>query len=147
MPHANLKIIEEWIDDGAECSSDGGEDTGDEEGGYTLDRVQDEVFDSFCKGCHGGMSPMGALDLSDVASWPDVTAVDSSTGFPLVVAGDPDASFIYMKMRGTHDPDGTAKLGEAMPPPVTGEQPEPGGLDDTDALTLTYGWILEGAQQ
>jgi hypothetical protein len=151
MGDANIKIIEDWIDEGAACDSNGGGDTGDTGGSegsaYTLERVQDEVLDSLCKGCHSGASPGGELDLSDLASASDVTAIDTLVGVPLVVAGDPDASYLYMKMRGTHDPDATGERGDAMPPPAQGDPPEAGGVDDTDALTLTYGWILEGAQQ
>jgi hypothetical protein len=152
MAEGNIDIIQQWIEDGAECDSGGGGDpvdTGDTgdvtEAEYSLAQVQDQVMTPFCRGCHGGANPAASLDLSDLAAIDDITTVMSSSGIALVTPGDPEGSYLYMKMRGSHDPDGMGDRGEIMPPPDGAENP--GGLEDTDDLLLVYGWILEGAAQ
>jgi len=176
MEQANIDIIQAWIDDGASCGDDDDDDDDDDDGDsgdvddsedtglssdtggstepgdaetsdYSMVLVQEEVLDPYCKACHGGSGPSADLNLSDVASHPDITGVDTDAGIPLVVAGNPEGSYLYMKMRGTHDPDDTGERGKAMPPPGPGEPPEAGGVQDAAAQTLTYGWILEGANQ
>jgi hypothetical protein len=152
MGSSNIDIIADWIDSGAECTEEGGGDPGDtgDTGGpetseYSLARVESEVLDIYCQSCHGGDEPSGDLDLSDATT---IASKESSVGVPMVVAGDPEASYIYMKMRGTHDPEWTGDRGDAMPPPGQGAPAEEeGGLEDTEALLLVYGWILEGAEQ
>ena len=80
-----------------------------------------------------------------MANGSDLRTVMASTGEPLIISGDPEGSYLYQKMRGTHDPDATGTRGEIMPPPSASGTG--GGLEDTEDLLLVYGWILEGAEQ
>lgn len=66
------------------------------------------IFEDSCTACHDD----GADEVSLAGSPSRLTSVKSkATGKPMVVAGDPDASYLYAKVMGTK---GIA--GEAMPP-------------------------------
>jgi mono/diheme cytochrome c family protein len=135
MADGNVNIIAQWIDDGAECDPFGGADGSD--GGsnstYTMDRVQAEIFDVSCTVCHSGDAPSSGLDLSDGVARANLVEVWGAYDQVLVVPGDPDGSFLFQKMIATAPVDGH---GDPMPP---------AGPLSTDAITLVFGWIYEGA--
>lgn len=88
------------------------------------------VVDEHCIGCHGA-SPIGnGLDL---ATDPYGALIDGvgATNLRLVVPGDPERSYFYQKLVGTHT-DGTSVM------PVGGQLP--------DCLTdVVREWIADGA--
>lgn len=134
MDQANVDVIRDWINDGAECS--GGGDGGD--GGGSVDatfaNVQSEVFASSCNFCHTAGSGTGddlVLDDGDVYA----ALVNAESAYwpgTLVVPGDPAASLLFTKMSGTQDAD----QGEGMPQ---------GGTASAAQVGLVYEWIKEGA--
>jgi uncharacterized membrane protein len=79
------------------------------------------IFDRSCIGCHVGVSAEAGLDLST-----DPCAALDDAG--LVVAGDPDLSQLYVRMRSTSAP---------MPP--SGRLPD-------DELAVVEAWIAGGAE-
>lgn len=83
-----------------------------------------------CAGCHGGGAPQGGFDLSGgVASLVGVPA-RQAPGQVLVIAGDPDGSYLL------------AKLGAA--PPVGASMPIGGALSAAE-ITRIRAWITDGA--
>lgn len=137
----SIAIVGDWIDAGADCSEDtsggtdsgdtsGGTDSGDTSGGtadgYTYERVAAEVWPR-CTACHfngGTATPVLGEDPANLINQASVYPGETT-----VIPGDPENSFLYKKVRGTHE------YGGFMPPsgdPLTTEQ-----------LTLVYGWILE----
>ena len=91
-----------------------------------------EIVDARCLGCHSATSMLGGLDLeTDLHA--STVGVIGSYGLPVVLAGSPDDSILFLKITDTH-PDNT---GTDMPPGS-------GGLP----LVLTdivQDWILDGA--
>ena len=142
LDDASVAVIGDWIDSGAGCESSDTDDTGDTSGGdtggeadgYSYERVVSEVWPQ-CTGCHNanGDSSSTAPVLGDDPS----NLINQKSNFyggkTLVIPGDPEASFLYWKVRGIL-PDGE-DLGTVMPPYGNGLS--------TDDLTLIYGWILE----
>ena len=102
----------------AVAGCDRGEDiTGpDPSGDVTLARIQTEIFDQDCVGCHrGGSGAPGGLDLSSAdESYDNMVNVpafhEEATGRVRVVPNDPDASFLIHKLEG-----GPNLVGERMP--------------------------------
>ena len=142
---ASQSVVGDWIDAGADCSSDtsggdtgsGGGDTGGSGGGgdtgveadYTNSAIVAEVGPQ-CSGCHGP----GGTALPQLGEDPGNLINQKSNyygGKTLVVPGDPEASFFYQKVRGNME----TGHGDVMPPYGDGLS--------TDELTLIYGWILE----
>lgn len=104
----------------------------------TFADVQEQVFTPSCafSSCHGASAPASQLDLSDGAAWAEIVGVDSvdNPGHTLVVAGDPDASYLVSKCT-----EGAPDLvGEPMPQGSSGL--------DAERLTLLRDWITDGAQ-
>ena len=143
LDDASLAVVSDWIDAGADCSSEpsggdtggggddtggGGEDTGGE-ADYTYASIVAEVG-PHCSGCHGP----GGTALPQLGEDPGNLINKKSNyygGKTLVVPGDPEASFYYQKVRGNM----AEGHGEPMPPYGDGL--------NTHELTLIYGWILE----
>lgn len=92
-----------------------------------------EVFEAKCVSCHSAATPSGGLDL-ETDPIGAMVGVESETfpGNVLIVAGDPEASFLYAKVTDTQGLEG----GEAMPPPD--------GLP-ADEADLVREWIAAGA--
>jgi hypothetical protein len=153
-----LAVVGDWIDAGASCdagsgdggasdggssdsgssdsgSSDSGGDGGATDGDYGFQSVQEQVFDAACVSCHFYDSGFGdSLILTSPAY--DAVVDQASSTYPdevFVVPGDPEGSFLYQKVRGTHSADQGALM------------PLYADALDTAQLTLLYGWILEGA--
>lgn len=88
------------------------------------------VFVDHCVRCHDSI-----LAVPDLRPGTQASLVGASSGYPgntLVVAGDPDASFLFRKMAGTHG----SSEGTAMPPTE--------GAAGTE-LEVVRGWIAAGA--
>lgn len=101
-------------------------------GEMTFDRVQAEVFDDKCTGCHfhPPQSRYGSLVL-DRNAYDGLTTGTSTGGDPYVVSGVPADSLLWLKLTGGQ----RARQGGDMPP-----------YDELDAsqLWLVEAWILEG---
>lgn len=104
----------------------------------TFARIQSEIFDQSCVGCHrGGSSGPGALDLSSAdVSYANLVNVPANhvdaAGLTRVVPNDPDASFLVMKLEGGPD-----LAGDRMP---FGGAPLPAA-----EIQLVRDWIAAGA--
>jgi len=97
----------------------------------TLSFVQENVLDVSCalSGCHaGGEFP----DLSAGKSYANIVDVLSSQGLKLVEPGDPDSSYLFVKIAG-----GAGMSGQLMP---YGGAPLPDA--SVDAIRK---WIADGA--
>ena len=115
------------------CSTDGSTDMvfdpGDDEPveTVTFTQVQD-VFAASCS-CHmGGQYP----NLSPNAAYASIVGAASSSGLPLIDPGNPDNSYLYLKVTGT--------------PGISGSRMPAGGPYLTDAqLQAVAAWITRGA--
>lgn len=92
-----------------------------------------DTFNAKCTVCHGATAPQGELDLAT----DPITALNNvaSPGYPgrtLVVPGNPDGSFLLIKLEGTQ----TVDEGDGMPP---------GAPLDADAIAAVRAWIADGA--
>ncbi len=102
----------------------------------TLSSLQTTIFNVSCavSGCHLGDGAPRGLDLAAGASWANLVDVQSS-GVPslkLVVRGDPDNSYLVMKLEGA-----PGIVGQRMPQgrdPLTPAQ-----------ITAIREWIAAGA--
>ena len=92
-----------------------------------------EVIPADCYPCHNAASALGSLDLQTDPHGALVgAAAATNPQLTLVVAGDPDASFLMNKLHG----DLTPNQGGIMPPE--------GKLDD-DVIEVFRAWIADGA--
>ena len=101
------------------------------EGPATFAQVQETIFDVSCalSGCHGDSA---WPNLSAGQAYDNIVDVESSRGIALVEPGDPDNSYLYLKLLADADIDGSR-----MPP---------GGPYLTpDALETVRAWIENGA--
>ena len=101
------------------------------EGPATFAQVQETIFDVSCalSGCHGDSA---WPNLSAGQAYDNILDVESSRGIALVEPGDPDNSYLYLKLLADADIDGSR-----MPP---------GGPYLTpDALETVRAWIEDGA--
>lgn len=132
----------------------GGEDdngaapaTSTEPGGLDLGPVSDipvayadvqKLFTSKCQGCHPIVND--AIDLSPEKSYSDIVGVPAveAPGLVRVVAGDPAASFLYLKMVGFPGLGDIPAVGTRMPPMAA-------RLPEAD-LRLVRDWIAQGAK-
>jgi hypothetical protein len=143
LDESSIAVVGDWIDAGAVCEDDTDtdtdtddtdtddtdtDDTGSDEAGYDFETVVAEIWPR-CTGCHldgGQATPTFGEDPGNL-----IGQMSNYYGdLTLVVPGNPEASFLYQKVRGTHD-----YSGGFMPPsgePLTTEQ-----------LGMLYGWILE----
>jgi hypothetical protein len=116
----------------------GGED-GDETGTpVSYEQVQG-VFDEYgCASCHPGVNP--SLDLSEGNSYDQLVGIQALEDPTLyrVVAGDPERSFLYLKLGGDPPVADIPAIGTRMPPRAPPIDPED--------LDLIRRWILQGAK-
>jgi Carboxypeptidase regulatory-like domain len=102
------------------------------------DEVQG-VFEEYgCIGCHPGVNP--SLDLTAGASYDQLVGIQALEDPTLyrVVAGDPDRSFLYLKLGGAAPVADIPAIGTRMPPNAP-------PIDPAD-LDLVRRWILQGAK-
>lgn len=113
---------------GGDGGADGGSTLSDESWCAVLQIIQAD-----CLACHAATYPSGGLDLqTDPHAALVGVASPTYAGQTLVVAGDPDASFLVAKVSGTQ----TADQGGIMPPPD--------GLS-SKRVEAIRAWISEGA--
>jgi hypothetical protein len=92
-----------------------------------------ELSEQACSSCHSASAALGGLDLeTSLASATLGVESPNHAGRVLVVAGDPDQSFLYLKAAGLQESD----EGDLMPPGL-GLEPE--------LLELIHDWIADGA--
>ncbi len=97
------------------------------------------VFEKYgCTGCHPGVNP--SLDLTEGKSYEKLVGIQALEDPTLyrVVAGDPEKSFLYLKMGGDPPVADIPAIGTRMPPGAP--PPDPADLD------LVRRWILQGAK-
>ena len=101
------------------------------EGPATLGLVQATVFNGSCalSGCHrSNVAP----DLSPGRTYADIVGVKSSRGMDLVEPGDPDNSYLYLKIIADAD--------------ISGRRMPPGGpYLAYEEVELVRAWIERGA--
>jgi hypothetical protein len=113
----------------------GGDDEGDS---VEYGQVQ-AVFGKYgCTGCHPGVNP--SLDLRPGRSYDQLVGVRALEDPSLVrvVAGDPDRSFLYLKLGGDAPVGDIPAIGTRMPP----RAPPIAAAD----LALVREWIVQGAK-
>ena len=101
------------------------------EGPATFAQVQETIFDVSCalSGCHSdGAWP----NLSAGQAYDNIVKVESSRGIALIEPGDPNKSYLYLKLLADADIDGNR-----MPPG--------GPFLTPDALEAVRAWIEQGA--
>lgn len=126
--------------DGSTLGPDGtpttnGADVDDDAVTVTLTELKTDIFTQRCGPCHLGAAPSGNMSLTNELIWEetvDVPAIGNSD-FVRVDPGDPDNSYIVMKLRG-----GSRISGGQMPSDGTAP------LEDKD-ITRVATWIAEGA--
>lgn len=90
-------------------------------------------FDTFCVSCHQNSTPTGGLSLQDgTAPGSLINVLNTTEKMVRVSPGDPSASYLYRKLRGTHIEAGGT--GIRMPPA--------GPLSDRE-IALIETWIKE----
>ncbi|MFN4222867.1 MULTISPECIES: hypothetical protein [Novosphingobium] len=103
---------------------------------YAADIVP--LLESQCATCHltgeeaGGMALVGDMAIASLVGQP----AEEAPGLMRVVAGDPDRSYLVMKLEGTHIANGGA--GAQMPfgaPPLTAAE-----------IATVRAWIAQGAR-
>ena len=90
--------------------------------------------------CHGGEKPKEGLDLSSLASI-QATAIGKEAGqatLKRIAPGDPEASYLFLKITKQRRPDDKRLKWRAMPP-----GPKP--LDESE-IALIEAWIKAGAK-
>ena len=101
----------------------------------TLTELKTDIFTQHCGPCHLGAAPSGNMSLTNELIWEetvDVSAIGNAN-FMRVDPGDPDDSYIVMKLRGDSRISG-------------GQMPSGGAgpLKDADIARVAT-WIAEGA--
>ncbi len=103
----------------------------------TLTEIQTTIFNRRCAipGCHASPDPVFGLDLTEGASHASLVGVPSvePPGFLRVEPGDPEDSYLYMKVLG--DP---RIAGDRMPPILS--------FLDADEIDRIRRWIEAGAE-
>jgi|GEM_PF-2461617 len=126
-------------------SSGGDSSTGEIEDVSYAESVQ-PIWNERCfgAGCHDSspvgaavvnLSPDGATDPYDNLT----TRAHGNSGMPYVTVGEPEASYLYRKLEGSHTTGDLRGLGQGSLMPLTG-----GPLSDEDLTTVRH-WILTGA--
>jgi hypothetical protein len=117
------------------CGGGGGEEAG---APVEYGEVQ-AVFEKYgCTACHPGVNP--SLDLTEGSSYDQLVGIRALEDPTLyrVVAGDPERSFLYLKVGGAPPLADIPAIGTRMPPRAPPIDPE-----DMDLIRR---WILQGAK-
>ena len=121
-------------DTGETGDTDTGE-TGDTDTGHppiSYAEIIQPIFDGKCVSCHG---TSGGLTLVD--GYANLVGVDSTeaAGMKLVVAGDPDSSYLINKIMGTQADVGGSGV----------QMPKDGAALDPGSMSAITQWIVDGA--
>jgi mono/diheme cytochrome c family protein len=97
-----------------------------------------QFFDRHCVACHPSVNP--SLDLRPGRSYRDIVGVPAveAPGLVRVVAGDPEASFLYQKVQGVPGLGDIPGIGTRMPP-MAPRLPE-------SEIRILRDWIAAGAK-
>lgn len=114
------------------------------ESGYFHEKIRQAFLDKKCGSCHSETSPEAGMSLGGHITSANIllglVGVKATNGeYDLVVAGDPDHSWLYLKASGkATSATCTGQCNkQSMPPGATGL--------DTDQLAILRQWILDGA--
>jgi hypothetical protein len=101
-------------------------------------QVQSVFENNGCTGCHPGVN--SSLNLQAAASYDDLVGIEALEDPNLyrVVAGDPDNSFLYLKVGGNPVVADIPGIGSRMPP-----QAPPISAED---MRVIHDWIAQGAK-
>lgn len=115
---------------------------GDDEGSGTpvsFSQVTSVFQSNGCQGCHPGVN--SALDLQDGKAYDDLVGIRALEDPDLyrVVAGDPDNSFLYLKVGGNPVIADIPGVGSRMPP-----RAPPISAGD---MKIIHDWIAQGAKR
>ena len=112
-----------------------GNTNGDSQPTVTLSELKTDVFSARCGPCHLGTAPSANMSLAADFIYADVfdAVATSDSNFKRVAPGDPDNSYIIMKLRGD-----SRIVGGQMP--LDGTAPIPEG-----DIARVATWIEEGA--
>jgi hypothetical protein len=104
----------------------------------SYEQVQGVFAEYGCTACHPGVNP--ALDLTEGNSYDELVGIQALEDPTLyrVVAGDPERSFLYLKLGGAPPVADIPAIGTRMPPRAPPIDPED--------LDLVRRWILQGAK-
>jgi hypothetical protein len=119
-------------------SDEAGEEAPDLGAPVEYSQVQ-SVFEEYgCTGCHPGVNP--SLDLTEGHSYDQLVGIQALEDPTLyrVVAGDPERSFLYLKVGGAPPVADIPAIGTRMPP----NAPPIAAAD----MELIRRWILQGAK-
>ena len=110
-------------------------ETGDTDTGHppiSYAEIIQPIFDGKCVSCHG---TSGGLTLVD--GYANLVGVDSTeaAGMKLVVAGDPDSSYLINKIMGTQADVGGSGV----------QMPKDGAALDPGSMSAITQWIVDGA--
>ncbi len=97
-----------------------------------------EIFTTKCSGCHPTVN--NSIDLSAGNAYADIVGVGAveAPGRVRVIAGDPDASFLFQKVIGSKGLGDIPDVGTRMPPMAA-------RLPESD-LRIIRDWIAQGAK-
>lgn len=114
---------------GCDHNADEPETQNDKE--LTFAKILNDVFVS-CSACHLNGAASGGLDLSKHENIVNKKSAQKSS-LILIKPGDPDNSYLYMKVTGVEG--------------ISGSRMPPGGQLTTNQLDLLRDWILAGAPE
>lgn len=120
------------------AACDGNKDDTGSGAPVSYSQVQSVFTKNGCTGCHPGVNP--SLNLQPGKSYNDLVGIKALEDPDLyrVVAGDPDTSFLYLKIGGNPVIADIPAVGSRMPPdapPISGED-----------MKLIHDWISQGAK-
>jgi hypothetical protein len=117
------------------CGGEDGDVTGTP---VSYEQVQGVFAEYGCTACHPGVNP--SLDLTEGNSYDQLVGIRALEDPTLyrVVAGDPERSFLYLKVGGAPPLADIPAIGTRMPPRAPPIDPE-----DMDLIRR---WILQGAK-
>jgi mono/diheme cytochrome c family protein len=121
---------------GAGCDGGGEADPTDSGGAVTFSDVQ-PIFEANCSGCHMASGSPSGHDWEGYDTLVNVPS-DELPSMDRIEPGDAQASYLFLKVTGTHGDAGGS--GEQMP--AMGAEP----LDQVDIDAIEQ-WILDGAQE
>ena len=122
-------ILPMWTIFGCDHNADETEKQKDIE--FTFAKILNDFFVS-CSACHLKGAASGGLDLSKYNNIVNVTSTQKSS-FMLIKPGDPDNSYIFIKVTGTEG--------------ISGSRMPPGGQLSPNQVDLLRDWILAGAPE
>lgn len=100
---------------------------------FTLEDIQERIFSPICSSCHGGVNPAAGQDLSSIEQTiANLININSSNPlFKRVLPGEPQSSYLYLKITG--DPQAGSRMPLGQP-----------SLSDENINAIKE-WIQQGA--